>query len=48
MTNVKIVTMEGNFAKLKYYKKMKVFEEETFALLRLCLEEKLALEYDSN
>ena len=41
---VKNVTIEGNFAKLQYYKKMKVFEEETFALLGLCLEEKSSLE----
>lgn len=37
--------MEGNFVEPQFYKPMKVFEEETYALLRLYLEENLVLEW---
>lgn len=42
-TQVKIFTMEGGFVELRYYKKMKVLKEETYALLRLHLDKKSAL-----
>ena len=45
--HVKIFIVEGNFVELQFYKKMKAFEEETHALLRFCLEKKLALEWTS-
>lgn len=35
--------VEGNFVEPQFYRKMKVFEEETCAFIRLCLEEKLVL-----
>lgn len=44
-TKVKVLALEGNFAKPQHYKKMKVFEDEMFALLVLRLEGKLALEW---
>ena len=44
-TQVKIWTMEGDFGIPKFYSKVKVFENETYASLRLRLEEKAALEW---
>jgi hypothetical protein len=37
----------GSTAVPKYCNKLKVFEEETYALLRVRLEEKLALDWPS-
>jgi hypothetical protein len=39
-TQAKIWTMERNFVVPQYYNKLKVFEEEKYALLKVCLEEK--------
>ena len=44
-TQVKIWTMEGDFGIPKFYSKVKVFENETYASLRLRLEEKTVLEW---
>jgi hypothetical protein len=44
-TQVKLWTLESDFAMPQYYGKLKVFEEETYASLRVRLEEKLALEW---
>lgn len=38
-------TMEGNYVVPQYYNKLKVFEEEMYALLKVCLKEKSALEW---
>lgn len=38
-------TMQGNFVVPQYYNKLEIFEEETYASLRVCLEEKLVLEW---
>ena len=45
VTQVKMWTMEGDFAMPQYDIKLRVFEEEMYALLRVCLEEKLGLEW---
>jgi hypothetical protein len=44
-TQVKIFIIEANFAKRQFCKRMKVFEKETYSLLRLHLEEKSGLEW---
>jgi hypothetical protein len=44
-TQVKMWTMEGDFAMLQYYDKLKIFEEEMYTSLKVCLEEKLVLEW---
>ena len=38
-------TMEGDSIVPQYYNKLKVFEEETYALLRVRLEEKSAMKW---
>lgn len=42
---MKIFILEGNFVESQFYKKVKIFEDETYTLLGLCIEEKLALEW---
>lgn len=42
---MKIFIVEGNFVEPQFYKKMKTFEDETYALLRLCIEGNLVLEW---
>lgn len=37
--------MEGDSTVPQYYSMLKVFEEETYALLKVCLEEKSTLEW---
>ena len=41
---MKMWIMKGNYVVPQYYSKLKVFEEETYALFMVCLEEKSALE----
>ena len=42
---VKIWTMDADYSILEFYSKVKVLLDETYASLRICLEEKQALEW---
>ena len=44
-TQVKIFIIRANYAERQFCKRMKMFEKETYSLLRLHLEEKLGLEW---
>ena len=44
-TTVKMWTMEDDFGEPTFYSKVKVFQDETYASLRLRLEEKSAMEW---
>ena len=44
VSQVTMWAMEGDFVVPQYYNTLKIFEKETYASLRVCLKEKLALE----